>query len=96
MITFVRGNLLEDNAEVLVNTVNIVGVMGKGIALAFKNAFRYNFEVYAQACSVGQVVIGSMLIIEDFNSVYGKKTIVNFPTKTDRRKPSAYEYISWD
>ena len=48
-----KGNSLESDAEALVNTVNTQGVMGKGIALQFKNAFPHNFKVYKEACSVG-------------------------------------------
>jgi O-acetyl-ADP-ribose deacetylase (regulator of RNase III) len=59
MITFKKGNLL-DPAQALVNTVNTVGVMGKGIALAFKEAFPHNFEVYKNACQNGQLHIGRL------------------------------------
>ena len=60
MITYVTGNLLEDKAEALVNTVNTVGVMGKGIALAFKQAFPHNFKVYADACKDKTLTIGKI------------------------------------
>ena len=93
MITYKNGNLLADDAEILVNTVNTVGVMGKGIALAFKKAFPYNYELYAHACKIGTMAIGSMLLVEDVNLIYGRKLILNFPTKTHWRKPSEYDYI---
>ncbi len=55
MITFTQGNLLEARAEALVNTVNTVGVMGKGIALMFKERFAENFRRYAAACKAQEV-----------------------------------------
>jgi len=93
MITYLQGNLLEDNAEVLVNTVNTVGVMGKGIALAFKEAFPANFKEYKSACLAGDLRVGSLLITADINLFYGTKTIVNLPTKTHWRYPAEYSYI---
>ena len=59
MITFTQGNLLEARAEALVNTVNTVGVMGKGIALMFKERFADNFRLYAAACKAKEVQTGS-------------------------------------
>lgn len=93
MITYVKGNLLESPAVALVNTVNTVGVMGKGIALQFKNAFPYNFGVYKRACADGEVAIGKILAVADRNLIYGDKLIINFPTKTHWRLPSEYIYI---
>lgn len=78
---------------VLVNTVNSVGVMGKGIALQFKDEFPHNYEVYADACRNGEVRPGKLLIVNDCSPRYGEKTIVNFPTKVHWRHPSKYEYI---
>ena len=82
MIHYVKGNLLESKAEALVNTVNIVGVMGKGIALQFKEAFPKNFRVYHNVCRKKELKIGDMLIVKDSNLTSGPKLIVNFPTKT--------------
>ena len=93
MIQFVEGNLLESQAEALVNTVNTVGVMGKGIALQFKNAYPENYKQYVQACKDKTIGIGKLLVTEEQTLMYGKKIIVNFPTKTDWRKPSEYSYI---
>ena len=93
MITYVKGNLLESPAVALVNTVNTVGVMGKGIALQFKKAFPYNFGVYKRACADGEVAIGKILAVADRNLIYGDKLILNFPTKTHWRLPSEYIYI---
>lgn len=93
MIKYIQGNLLESKAEALVNTVNTVGVMGKGIALQFKNQFPNNFKLYTKACKEKSFTIGSLLITEEDSLLGGKHTIINFPTKTDWRKPSEYSYI---
>lgn len=93
MIKYIVGNLLESSAEALVNTVNTVGVMGKGIALQFKNEFPDNYKKYAKACKDGTFTIGQLLIVEEESLLYGKKIIINLPTKTDWRKPSEYSYI---
>lgn len=94
MIQYLKGNLLESEAEALVNTVNTVGVMGKGIALQFREAFPENYRVYRDACRHNQLNVGELLIVEDSNLVSGNKLIVNFPTKTHWRLPSEYSYIS--
>jgi len=93
MIHYQTGNLLDSEAEALVNTVNTVGVMGKGIALQFKNMFPNNFKLYAYACKEKEVMIGKLLVIEEETLLKGKKTIINFPTKTNWRLPSEYNYI---
>lgn len=93
MIHYVKGNLLESKAQALVNTVNTVGVMGKGIALQFKEAFPENFRVYYNACRKKELQIGKVLVVEDSNLLSGPKLIVNFPTKTHWRYPSEYSYI---
>jgi O-acetyl-ADP-ribose deacetylase (regulator of RNase III) len=93
MIHDIVGNVLESPAQALVNTVNTVGVMGKGIALQFKNTFPNNFTRYAKACKTGEVKIGKMFITEDASLLTGSRIIINFPTKTDWRKPSEYSYI---
>ena len=81
MIRFVKGNLLESSAQALVNTVN-TGVMGKGIASQFKEAYPNNFVLYRRACKYKLVRVGSMIISQE-QSVYGiHKNIVNFPAKT--------------
>ena len=93
MIHYVKGNLLESHADALVNTVNTVGVMGKGIALQFKEAFPGNYRAYRNACQNKAFHIGDVLIVEDSNLSTGKKMIVNFPTKTHWKMPSDYSYI---
>jgi len=93
MIKIVTGDMLKASAEALVNTVNTVGVMGKGIALQFKEAFPYNNKKYVEACKKGQLEPGKLLPVWDSNLLYGRKLIINFPTKTHWRYPSKYEYI---
>ena len=64
MIEFTSGDILRSEAEALVNTVNCVGVMGRGIALQFKNAYPDNFKAYAAACQRGEVQPGRMFVFE--------------------------------
>lgn len=93
MITFTQGNLLEARAEALVNTVNTVGVMGKGIALMFKERFADNFRRYAAACKAKEVRTGKMFVTE-VNELDGPRWIVNFPTKQHWRGDSKIEWIT--
>lgn len=76
LITFVKGDIFQSPAQVLTNTVNCVGVMGKGLALEFKNRFPQLFRDYQQKCEKGQVVPGKPYLWED-ESIQ----ILNFPTK---------------
>ncbi len=92
MITFTQGNLLEAHAEVLVNTVNTVGVMGKGIALMFKERFDENFRRYAAACKAKEVQTGKMFVTP-VHELDGPRWIVNFPTKQHWRAPSRLEWV---
>lgn len=93
MIKFTTGDMMASSAEALVNTVNTVGVMGKGIALQFKEAFPANFAVYAKACKEGELVPGKLLVTKEKNADGKEKIIINFPTKKHWRYPSKYEYI---
>lgn len=92
MIAYLCGNLLEDDAQARVNTVNTVGVMGKGIALQFKQRFPANFVAYAQACRLGQVQTGRMFVTEP-GELTGPRWVVNFPTKQHWRDPSRVEWV---
>ena len=92
MIERTKGNLLKADAEALVNTVNCVGYMGKGIALQFKQAFPENFEVYQKACHTGDVKPGSMFIFKT-GSMFNPKYIINFPTKRHWRGDSKIDDI---
>lgn len=93
MINYLTGNILDSTAQALVNTVNTVGVMGKGIALQFKNQFPNNYKIYRETCDNNELKIGELLITEEESLLSGKKIIVNFPTKKHWRYPSEYEYI---
>lgn len=86
------GNLLEAQTDALVNTVNTVGVMGKGIALQFKERFPVNFKIYADACKKGEMQVGKMLVVKE-QTLQGEKIIINFPTKKEWFKKSQYSYI---
>lgn len=92
MITYTKGNLLNANVDALVNTVNTVGVMGKGLALEFKKHFPQNTLEYKKACQLNQVMIGKMFITK---TVKANKFIwiVNFPTKEHWKFPSRIEWI---
>lgn len=92
MITFKKGDLLSSDAQALVNTVNTVGVMGKGIALQFKNRFPVNYAVYRDACKKGTFSVGQVLVVED-GDLMNKKFIINFPTKAHWKGNSKYEYV---
>ena len=87
-----RGDILEADVDALVNTVNCVGVMGRGIALQFKNAYPRNFAAYAAACSRGEVRPGRMFVYET-GRLGGPRYIVNFPTKRHWRGKSRLEDI---
>ncbi|OAF07198.1 Appr-1-p processing protein [Bradyrhizobium centrolobii] len=93
MITFTEGNLLKANTEALVNTVNTVGVMGKGIALMFKEAFPENFRAYSAACEKQQIKVGQIFATERKDLMGGPRWIINFPTKQHWRNPSKIEWI---
>ncbi|MDR3260084.1 MAG: macro domain-containing protein [Fusobacteriaceae bacterium] len=93
ILEYIKGNILESTAQALVNTVNTVGIMGKGIALQFKRAYPNNFKHYAEACKNDGIGIGKLFVSIDRNLISGEKIIINFPTKKDWKKPSEYEYI---
>jgi O-acetyl-ADP-ribose deacetylase (regulator of RNase III) len=92
MISYTQGNLLNAGVDALVNTVNTVGVMGKGIALMFKETFPENFKAYEAACRREEVQIGRMFVTERHDLI-GPKWIINFPTKKHWRQPSKLEWI---
>jgi O-acetyl-ADP-ribose deacetylase (regulator of RNase III) len=92
MIMYTNGNLLEANAEALVNTVNTVGVMGRGIALQFKQAYPENFRAYEAACKRGEVQPGRMLVVQT-HRLTNPRYIINFPTKRHWRGKARLEDI---
>ena len=92
MIRFTSGNILEADAEALVNSVNCVGFMGRGVALQFKKAWPANFTAYAAACRRGEVQPGRMFVYET-GQLTNPRYIVNFPTKRHWRGKSRIEDI---
>ena len=92
MVELVTGNLLEADAEALVNTVNTVGAMGKGIALQFKQAYPANFAAYQKAVARGEVQPGRMFVFET-GLMMNPKIIINFPTKRHWRGGSRIQDI---
>lgn len=92
MIRFSTGDMFDVQVDAYVNTVNLVGVMGKGVALQFKERFKKNFHIYQQACRTHSIGIGNSLVVRE---VWKDKGIwvVNFPTKVHWRNPSEYNYV---
>lgn len=88
MIHLVTGDMLERPVDVRVNTVNCVGVMGKGVALAFKRRYPDMFREYLTRCQAGQVVIGRLDVHRERDCY-----VVNFPTKTHWRNGSEYAFV---
>jgi O-acetyl-ADP-ribose deacetylase (regulator of RNase III) len=92
MIQTTQGDILRDDSEAIVNTVNCVGVMGRGIALQFRNAYPENFKAYEKACQREEVRPGRMFIFET-GELAGPRYIINFPTKRHWRGKSRMEDI---
>ena len=92
MIEYKQGDLFRAEAEAIVNTVNCVGVMGRGIALQFKKAFPQNFKAYANACKNEEVQPGRMFVFETGQLTY-PHYIINFPTKRHWRDASRMQNI---
>jgi O-acetyl-ADP-ribose deacetylase (regulator of RNase III) len=88
MLRFVETPLFDSPAQTLVNTVNTVGVMGKGVAFEFKKRYPEMFRRYAEFCLRGEFDVGMLYLYRTPN-----KWVLNFPTKKDWRKPSQLEYI---
>lgn len=92
MLKFVEGDFFNYEADIRINTVNCVGVMGAGVALLFKNKFPEMFKDYSNACSKGIVKVGEPHVWFE-NDMFSKLTIINFPTKIHWKNPSKYEYL---
>ncbi len=92
MIELTQGDILKADVEALVNTVNCVGIMGRGIALQFRKAFPENFTSYAAACKAHQMKPGKMFVY-DLNRLYNPRLIINFPTKRHWKGKSRIEDI---
>lgn len=88
MLNIVTGDIFESNTQTIVNTVNCVGAMGKGIALEYKNRYPKMFTRYQELCKLGLIKIGSLWL-------YNKepKWVLNFPTKLHWKNPSKIEYL---
>jgi O-acetyl-ADP-ribose deacetylase (regulator of RNase III) len=94
MIKEIVGNLFEAKAEALINAVNCVGIMGKGIALQFKQKFPVDyFNAYKLACQKDELAIGSVQVYELKNAQNNPRYIINFPTKNHWREQSKIEDI---
>ena len=88
MMRFTRGNLFDSGAQTLVNTVNCVGVMGKGIAKEFRDRWPEMFKDYFAACRRHELRAGRPHLWRS-----GDRLILNFPTKDNWKEPSKYEFI---
>lgn len=89
-ITIINGNIFNTKAQTIVNTVNCVGVMGKGIALVFKLRYPIMYDVYKQHCAAHLIDIGKLWL---YKGVDNAPWVLNFPTKTHWKLPSEYNYI---
>ena len=89
-VTIINGNIFNSKAQTIVNTVNCVGVMGKGIALVFKLRYPSMFEVYQEYCRQKLIAVGKLWI---YKGELSDPWVLNFPTKTHWKLPSEYEYI---
>ena len=92
MIRIGSGDILDADVQALVNTVNTVGVMGKGLALQFRRTFPENHRRYVKASKAGEIQIGCMFVTDE-ETFLGRRTIINFPTKEHWRAPSRLEWI---
>jgi O-acetyl-ADP-ribose deacetylase (regulator of RNase III) len=88
-----KGDILKSDAEALVNTVNCVGVMGRGIALQFKKKFPDNFAAYKRACDANELTLGNLLVF-DTGKMFNPRYVINFPTKNHWRANSRIEDIA--
>lgn len=92
MIKYTSENIFSVNTEAIINTVNTVGVMGKGLALEFKKRYPSNYDSYYKACKNNDVKIGKMFITQRSQEL-NPKYIINFPTKVHWKNPSKLEWI---
>jgi O-acetyl-ADP-ribose deacetylase (regulator of RNase III) len=93
MIELKQGDILATDVEAIVNTVNCVGVMGRGIALQFRKAYPANFQVYKSACDRGDVQVGKLLVYEQ-GELTNPRYVINFPTKPHWKEKSRMSYIN--
>lgn len=83
-----NGDIFTSSCDFLINPVNVVGIMGKGLALEFKKRFPRNFQVYQKCCKDGSFVVGKLLVVPE-----NEKAIINFPTKKHWKDNSELNYI---
>lgn len=88
-LNYVTGNMFDADVDIRINTINCVGVMGKGVALQFKNRYPTMFRDYKEECRRGKITTGKLYVWKSGISVH----IINFPTKNDWRKKSEYRFI---
>ncbi|ARU28767.1 macro domain-containing protein [Cellvibrio sp. PSBB006] len=93
MLEFVKGDFFDFDADIRVNTVNCVGVMGAGVALAFKNKYPEMFKEYVRQCKEKEIAPGKPTVWKQEDMFSKGMEIINFPTKNHWRNPSKYEYI---
>ena len=105
-ITYKTGDMFQENAQAIINTVNCVGVMGKGVALEFKRRWKFNFDAYKKACDNGTMQVGKILVVKNKkqyslleentneNTEQDFEYLLNFPTKNHWRSKSKIEYIT--
>lgn len=91
MIEYTTGNILEAQVDALVNPINTVGIMGKGLALQFKTSYPEMFVEYKKQCNKGRIKVGNVYIYETKLAI--PRYIINFPTKEHWKNPSKIEYI---
>ena len=84
-----QGDIFESSCEVIVNPINCVGVMGGGLALAFKKKFPEHFETYKKMCQNGEIKVGKLYVVDGDE----KHKVLLFPTKIHWRNPSLMEYV---
>jgi O-acetyl-ADP-ribose deacetylase (regulator of RNase III) len=92
VIRYMTGDILRADADALVNTVNCVGIMGRGVALQFKNRFPLNFKAYKVACDRKEVQPGRMFVFET-GTLTSPRYIINFPTKRHWKGKSRMEDV---
>lgn len=95
MIEFVKGDFFDYKADIRINTVNCVGVMGAGVALEFKNKYPEMFRAYVDVCKRKEIAPGKPFLWEEYD-LFSRCMIINLPTKLHWRNPSEYDYIERD
>lgn len=97
-VKFVTGDMFDADTQAIVNTVNCVGVMGKGVALEFKKRWPDNFKAYKKKCELKEIEVGKVFVFDNNGSLFENKSdfefLINFPTKKHWRSKSRIEYIA--